>query len=125
MQPPMVVNQADEAIPGLDKFPNGVRPAHGMSESHGCSCDCRPKRLVRSWANWIVPSAVLIVMPKCPVCLAAYITLVTGIGVSLTLAAYLRFFLVAICLVTLAVVGGRQIVIWLKARTVAAKQTTI
>jgi hypothetical protein len=40
-------------------------------------------------------------MPKCPVCLAAYIALVSGIGISVTSAAYLGTSLLALSATTL------------------------
>jgi hypothetical protein len=40
--------------------------------------------------SWILPSAILVLMPKCPVCLAAYIALGAGIGLSLPSAENLR-----------------------------------
>jgi hypothetical protein len=48
------------------------------------------RRLARL-VSWIAPGAVLALMPKCPACLAAYIALGTGIGVSLPAAENLRF----------------------------------
>ena len=55
-------------------------------------------------ARWMLPSAVLMLMPKCPACFAAYFLLATGVGVSLTAAVYLRLFLVIFCIGLLALV---------------------
>jgi large-conductance mechanosensitive channel len=42
---------------------------------------------------WVLPSALLVWVPKCPVCLAAYVTLWTGLGLSFSTATYLRWVL--------------------------------
>jgi hypothetical protein len=42
----------------------------------------------------MLPAAVLVVLPKCPLCLAAWLTLATGIGFSATGAAWVRVILV-------------------------------
>jgi hypothetical protein len=44
-----------------------------------------------------VPVAILAVLPKCPACLAAYVAIGTGIGLSLTAATYLRLSLIFAC----------------------------
>ncbi len=48
-------------------------------------------RRVREIFAWVCPSAILVLLPKCPACLAAYVTLWTGLGLSLSTTAYLRW----------------------------------
>ena len=71
-----------------------------LTDLHGCCENVRPSLLGRgvAAAKWIAPSALLVLLPKCPLCLVAYIALVTGIGVSVTTAAYLRYGLVVWCI---------------------------
>lgn len=40
--------------------------------------------------------SVWVLMPKCPLCLAAYLAVWTGLGLSFTLAAYVRWTLLAL-----------------------------
>jgi hypothetical protein len=67
-------------------------------------CDAASVRRLPTWARrvreiaaWPFPSAVLVLMPKCPACLAAHVALWTGLGLSLSTAAYLRWALLLIC----------------------------
>jgi hypothetical protein len=58
-------------------------------------------RKAREILAWACPSALLVFMPKCPVCLAAYVALWSGLGLSLTTATYLRWALIMLCVAAL------------------------
>jgi hypothetical protein len=64
-------------------------------------------RRVREVFAWALPSATLVLMPKCPVCLAAYVTLWTGLGLSLTTATYLRWALLFVSAASLVFLIGK------------------
>jgi hypothetical protein len=58
-------------------------------------------RRAREILAWALPGAILVIMPKCPACLAAYVTFLTGFGLSLSTATYLRGGLFVLCTASL------------------------
>lgn len=60
----------------------------------------RVGRLMRT-VKCAIPGAVLVLLPKCPVCMAAWISVVTGLGISVSAAGYLRISLIVLCIISL------------------------
>src|SRR5262245_28294529 len=99
-----------------------------MNTRHCCQTptgnDDNARRPASRWrraselAGWIVPSAMLALLPKCPACVVAYLALATGIGVSVATATYLRATLIVLCAASLVIVSTRLMrrVIWFMRR---------
>lgn len=51
--------------------------------------------------GWMLPSATLVLLPKCPVCVAMYVALWSGVGISVESAAHLRTGLLVLCVAAL------------------------
>jgi len=80
-------------------------------------CEFRPpkgSKRIAGLFSWIAPGAVLALMPKCPACLAAYIALGTGIGVSVPVADNLRLAVVALSSAVLGALVIRVMARYLK-----------
>src|SRR5687768_13125995 len=59
-------------------------------------------RLLFHFKKWFSPGAVLLLIPKCPLCIAASVAMFSGIGLSVSTASGLRIFLIVSSLAGLA-----------------------
>jgi len=86
----------------------------------------------RSWlhrardiAGWFIPGAVLALLPKCPVCVAAYVALGTGFMMTPTSAQHLLRAVSALCIGTIAYCLARRMVSYYRPRPTASVQPSI
>lgn len=80
---------------------NAAPPAASLRER-------RLARRTRGAAAWALPSIVLALLPKCPLCIAAYLAIGGGLGMSLTSATHLRTVLVWLCWSVLGLLAVRM-----------------
>ncbi len=76
-----------------------------------CAGEARPPGRARRFcraAAALLPGAGLLLLPKCPLCLAAWLAAASGLGIPLAAAAHLRTFLA----VWIAVVIAVEAVAW-------------
>ncbi|MGB7158845.1 MAG: hypothetical protein WBD40_12305 [Tepidisphaeraceae bacterium] len=72
------------------------------------NCKSRQQKNVRrvaGVAGSVVPGVVLALLPKCPACVAGYVALATGVGISVSAAAYLRTGAIVLCIASLLTVA--------------------
>ena len=77
-----------------------------------CQGEGRSRRLARRLsgaAASILPGAVLVLLPKCPLCLAAWLTVATGFGISAAAAARVRGLIVVFCVAAVALAAAQSI----------------
>jgi hypothetical protein len=68
-----------------------------------------PYRRFLNFVGWIVPTAILALIPKCPACVAGYAVIGTSVGFSLSAFAQLRLALIVLCVVSLSIVGTKSV----------------
>lgn len=67
------------------------------------------KQGAKTLVAWGAPSVILALLPKCPLCVAAYVSLATGIGLTLSVAAFLRYGVIGASLLLLGFAAWRTI----------------
>lgn len=66
---------------------------------------CKGAARAVGWLSPVAPAALVIAMPKCPACVAGWVALVTGVGVSTGAATAVRYGVFAALGASLVVVG--------------------
>lgn len=78
-----------------------------------CQCQSNPnasrRRRGGEVTGWLLSGATLVMIPKCPACLAGYVALATGIGISFSTATYLRLLVLFLCLGSMGYLAARRI----------------
>jgi membrane protein implicated in regulation of membrane protease activity len=64
----------------------------------------------RKIAEYIIPGALLVLMPKCPMCLVAYVAFCSGLTISCSSAHLLMRLVTALCIGTLTLCVIRRVV---------------
>ena len=67
-------------------------------------------RRVLTYLRMLIPGAILLLLPKCPACFAAYIALGTGIGISISTAAQIKMLLIILCVASLSLLTVRHLI---------------
>lgn len=65
--------------------------------------------LRRVWRGiqWLFPATILVLMPKCPLCVVAYVALFTGVGIGVSTARSIQIGMVVLCFASLAYLALR------------------
>jgi hypothetical protein len=63
----------------------------------------------RGAVSWALPSVALALLPKCPMCIAAWLAIGGGLGVSFTTLAHLRTSLICLCWSALLLLTARLV----------------
>jgi hypothetical protein len=99
---------------GVAQLSSRPSTASGPSAGLTAPTSCRSSTISRSRSVWEIAAGALslgvwVLMPKCPVCLAAYVALWTGLGLSFGAATSIRWSLLALSGVLLMYLAVRRV----------------
>jgi len=69
-----------------------------LSVKEKTNCCAKGGRRGMTFVTWLLPSTLLLLIPKCPLCVVAYVAVATGLGISVSTAAGVRAASIALCL---------------------------
>jgi len=72
-----------------------------MKTATPCHCETHALRGGRKAWHGVLPALALLLMPKCPACVSAYVAALTGLSIPFATAADLRCTLIALCAIWL------------------------
>lgn len=75
-------------------------------------------------AGWIIPSVTLVLLPKCPICVAAYVALFSGVSITFATASCLRTSLQILCLTALLFLVMKHLCRWVRKGFTPGSQKT-
>jgi hypothetical protein len=67
------------------------------------------RRAVKNSAGWAIPGLVLLLLPKCPLCLAAVFSLLFGIGLSADATTVVHASIITLCTMFILIFAVRQL----------------
>lgn len=69
----------------------------------------RASEIASSAAKWFLPGAILVLIPKCPLCIVAYVAMFSGIGLSVSTASGLRIAMITLSTAALVYLTAHSI----------------
>jgi hypothetical protein len=82
--------------------PKGNGSVPGRARSHFLS-------RCLNFIGWVLPTAILALIPKCPVCVAGYAVIGTSVGFSLSRFAQVRLAIIVLCAASLLYLGTKSV----------------
>jgi hypothetical protein len=87
-----------------------------------CGCSRKSKgRAVQNSAGWVIPGIFLALLPKCPLCLAAALSVIFGIGLSADAARVVHGAAIILCALAIIIFVLRQLSPWFHRQLFTAK----